>query len=309
MNAKQDPVIVHEVGLRAGIQELATILPTEDKKRWIDSAYAAGIRHMELASFGLPGFHPQLSDGPQVVEYARGHSGLTITGLVSSVAGAYEAFSTGVKRIVVPLPISTLHSLSTLRKTPRDMAGILRTICDLRDRASFPSGIEVVATLATAFGCNYQGRVKHVDVCDMALHAVDAGCDTLALADTTGHATPSMVGDLIEDLLPFSAGRLSLAHFNNSCGLALANIVMALRYGIREFDSALAGLSGNHTATGSASHVVTEDLVFMLEGMGFQTHIEMRKLLACREILDRTFGTESLEGFVARRALTHGWRH
>lgn len=300
MESGNDTVIVQEVGLRDGLQRLSRIMSTDDKKQWIDMAYAAGVRHMELASFGVSETLPQLADGKELVAHANRLLGLVITAVVTEEAGARAALACGVHRIAAPISASVLHSLSNVRRTPREMIEEFRKIRELRDRVDKPHATKVVAVLATALGCNYKGTVRHVEVCDVALQAVDAGCDSLALADTTGHATPDRVGQLIEALLPYCGGKLSTAHFHNTCGLGLANVAAALRYGIREFDSSLAGLGGADSVTGASGNVVTEDLVFMLESMGYHTAIDVRKLLGCRTVLQRTFAAGSLEGFIAR---------
>ncbi|KAA1000966.1 hydroxymethylglutaryl-CoA lyase [Paraburkholderia panacisoli] len=300
MGNEHDEVVVQEVGLRDGLQRLSSIMPTGDKKHWIDTAYAAGVRHMELASFGVLATLPQLIDGAELVAHARRHDGLVITAVATDEAGARAALACGVHRIVAPISASALHSLSNVRRTPREMIEEFRKIRELRDRTDGTRSTKVVAALATALGCAYKGAVPHVEVCDVALQAVDAGCDELALADTTGLATPDKVVDLIEILRPFCSDKLKTAHFHNTCGLGLANVVAALQCGIHSFDSSLAGLGGADGPKSASGNVVTEDLVFMLESMGYRTGIDLRKLMGCRTVLNRTFGQRALEGFVAR---------
>ncbi|MHB9842106.1 beta/alpha barrel domain-containing protein [Paraburkholderia terrae] len=214
-------VVIQEVGLRDGLQRLSSIMPTDDKKRWINTAYSAGVRHMELASFGVIGGLPQLVDGAELVTHARSLAGLVITAVTTDEAGARAALACGVHRIVAPISASALHSLSNVRLTPREMIEEFRKIRELRDRMDAARSTKVVAALATALGCAYKGTVPHGEVCDVALQAVDAGCDELALADTTGLATPDKVAELIENLWPFCSDKLKTAHFHNTCGLGL----------------------------------------------------------------------------------------
>jgi hydroxymethylglutaryl-CoA lyase len=293
-------VVVREVGLREGLQRLSGIMSTYDKKLWIDTAYAAGVRHMELASFGVLGTLPQIADGPELIAHARQLAGLVITAVVTDEAGARAALTSGVHRMVAPISASTLHSLSNVRRTPREMIEELRKIRELRDRTSANCSTKVVAVLATALSCTYKGTVRQVEVCDVALQSVDAGADELALADTTGHATPDKVADLIEVLLPFCSGKLKTAHFHNTCGLGLANVAAALERGIRSFDSSLAGLGGADGPMGASGNVVSEDLVYMLESMGYRTGIDLRRLIDCRSVLSLALGQQAFEGFVAR---------
>jgi hydroxymethylglutaryl-CoA lyase len=303
MNDARKRVTIREVGPRDGLQKLSRVMPSDEKRHWIKLAHAAGVRHMELVSFGGPTLIAQLADGLEMVSFAQTLPDLVISASVSSAEGAREALTAGVHRLCVPISASVLHSLSNVRRTPREMIEELRAIREVIDGWGKHAAIELVAVVATALGCSYRGTVPNEDVCDRVLQAVDAGCDSLALADTTGQATPDKVEALIEAVLPFSSGNLRSAHFHNTYGLGLANVATALECGILEFDASLAGL-GADDATGSGTgNVVTEDLTFMLESMGYSTGIDLRLLLECRSVLSRVFTEDVLDGFVARSKL------
>lgn len=300
-------VTVQEVGLRDGLQSVSDIMPSSEKKRWIDAAYAAGVRHMEVASFVPAKLLPQMADAEQVVAHALGYHDLTVTALVPNLKGAEKALAAGVHRIVAPISVSPAHSMANVRKTPVDMVDEFRRIRELRDAGGKAGSVTLIAGLSTVFGCTYQGNVPLEDVRDIVLRVLEAGCDVVALADTTGFATPGQVDRVFGALKPLAADKLSIAHFHDTRGMALANTVVALRHGIAEFDASLAGIGGCPHAPGATGNVATEDLVFMLESMGYETGIDVRRLLGMRSILQQALPQAALYGALARAGLPKGY--
>jgi hydroxymethylglutaryl-CoA lyase len=295
MDRRHERVIVTEVGLRDGLQSIARTMATDAKKRWIDAAYAAGVRHMEVASFVPPKLLPQMADADQVVAHARSYADLTITALAPNVKGVERALQAGVHRIVVPISVSTAHSLANVRKTPAEM---IEAFADMR--ALSQGRVELIAGLSTAFGCTLQGEVPYADVENIARLSIEAGADTIALADTTGYATPRQVGEILERVRAVAGDRLRALHMHDTRGLALANTVIALQHGIREFDASLAGIGGCPHAPGATGNVSTEDLVFMLQSMGYETGIDLLRLIASRDMLAEALPGEPLHGVLAR---------
>lgn len=298
MDSRPERVIVMEVGLRDGLQSIARTMATDAKKRWIDAAYAAGVRHMEVTSFVPPTLLPQLADAADVVAHARGYADLVVTALVPNVKGAERALEAGVQRIVAPISVSTAHSLANVRKTPDEMIAAfadMRRLCEGR--------AELVAGLSTVFGCTLQGDVPREEVARIARLALDAGADVLSLADTTGMATPRQVGEIIELARGIAGNKLRALHLHDTRGLALPNALVGLQHGIREFDASLAGLGGCPHAPGATGNVNTEDLVFMLESMGYDTGIDLPALLASRNVLAEALPGEPLYGYLARAGL------
>lgn len=300
-------VTVQEVGLRDGLQSVSDIMPSSEKKRWIDAAYAAGVRHMEVASFVPAKLLPQMADAEQVVAHALGYHDLTVTALVPNLKGAEKALAAGAHRIVAPISVSPAHSMANVRKTPVDMVDEFRRIRELRDAGGKAGSVTLIAGLSTVFGCTYQGNVPLEDVRDIVLRVLEAGCDVVALADTTGFATPGQVDRVFGALKPLAADKLSIAHFHDTRGMALANTVVALRHGIAEFDASLAGIGGCPHAPGATGNVATEDLVFMLESMGYETGIDVRRLLGMRSILQQALPQAALYGALARAGLPKGY--
>ncbi|MET0962367.1 MAG: hydroxymethylglutaryl-CoA lyase [Noviherbaspirillum sp.] len=300
-------VIVQEVGLRDGLQSVSGIMPTEAKKRWIDAAYAAGVRHMEVASFVPARLLPQLADAAEVIAHALGYPGLTVTALVPNLKGAEKALDSGVHRIVAPISVSTAHSMANVRKSPLDMVEEfrrIRALCDAGGSAGVP---KLIAGLSTVFGCTLQGEVPLADARDIVLRTLDAGADIVALADTTGHATPGQVARFLEVLKPLADDKVTVAHFHDTRGMALPNTMVALQYGFREFDASLAGLGGCPHAPGATGNVATEDLVFMLESMGYWTGIDVKGLLDARSIIQQALPDAELHGSLARAGLPKGY--
>lgn len=307
MTASKKHVVVQEVGLRDGLQSVASIMSTSDKKRWIDAEYAAGVRHMEVASFVPAKLLPQMADAEEVIAHALMYPDLAVTALVPNLKGAEKALAAGVHRIVAPISVSQAHSSANVRKTPTQMVDEFRRIRELRDAQGKTGSVTLIAGLSTVFGCTYQGAVPLEDVRNIVAQVLEAGCDVVALADTTGHATPGQVETFFGALKPLVGDKLSIAHFHDTRGLALANTIMALRHGIHEFDATLAGLGGCPHAPGASGNVAIEDLVFMLESMGYETGIDVEKLLACRSILQEALPNEKLFGLLGRAGLPKGY--
>lgn len=307
MEHQERKVTVQEVGLRDGLQSISTIMPTADKKRWIDAEYAAGVRHMEVASFVPAKLLPQMADAEEVIAHALTYPDLQVTALVPNLKGAEKALAAGVHRIVAPISVSAAHSAANVRKTPVQMVEEFSRIRELRDASGNSGAVTLIAGLSTVFGCTYQGTVPLEDVRDIVLRVLDAGCDIVALGDTTGHATPGQVDRFLKALKPVAGDKLSIAHFHDTRGLGLANTLIALQNGIAEFDATLAGLGGCPHAPGASGNVAIEDLVFMLESMGYDTGIDMEKLLACRAILKEALPSETLYGALGRAGVPKGY--
>lgn len=305
MSDTHERVVVTEVGMRDGLQSIARTMPTEFKRRWIDAAYAAGVRHMEVASFVPAKLLPQMADAEDVIAHALTYGDLIVTALVPNLKGAQRALASGVHRIVAPISVSTAHSLANVRKTPAEMIESFAAMRELIDSAAGANAwrVELIAGLSTVFGCTLQGAVPYTDIEQIARAALRAGADAIALGDTTGEATPRQVGEIIELVRAVAGSKLRSLHFHDTRGLGLANTLIALQHGIREFDASLAGLGGCPHAPGATGNVNTEDLVFMLDSMGYDTGIDLTRLIASRDILAEALPGEPLYGYLARAGL------
>ena len=260
--------IIREVGLRDGLQSIATIVPTAHKRAWIRAAYEAGQREIEVGSFVPARLLPQLADTAEVLEFARTLPGLKASVLVPNLKGAERAIDFEAELMLVPLSASHAHSLANLRKTPDEVVADIAAIRALRDARGSSTLIEV--GMSTAFGCTLQGRVEPAEVLRLVKAVLDAGVDRVGLADTVGYADPAMVRELFELCLPVAGERLNCGHFHDTRGLGLANVYAALEMGITRFDACLGGIGGCPHAPGASGNVATEDLAYMLASMGYR---------------------------------------
>lgn len=300
-------ILVSEVGPRDGLQSIKTIMPTDAKKTWIRAEAEAGVREIEVGSFVPPKLLPQLADTADVVAYARSIPGLTVAALVPNLKGAHNAVAAGVHKMSLPLSASETHSVANLRRSHAEVLEEVRRIVEwLADvepgrRPHFEVG------LATAFGCSLEGAVPEAKVVELAARAVELGVDEVGLSDTTGSANPAQVQRLIR-LVRAEVGeeRLTGVHLHNTRGLGIANALAALEMGITTLDSSLGGIGGCPAAPGASGNIVTEDLVFMLNSMGYDTGIDIERLLAVREIVAGALPGEPLYGFTFDAGLPKG---
>ncbi len=301
MTAQSAPVVVREVGLRDGLQSIASILPTDRKKEWILSAHAAGQHEFEVGSFVPARLLPQLADTDQVLSFAKSIPEVFASVLVPNLRGAERALVGRADLMIIPVSASEAHSVANLRKTPDEVIAELALIRAARDASASRTLIE--AGIGTAFGCTIQGEVKSSDVLRLLGNALDAGADRVSLADTVGYADPAAVSRLFEQALKIAGNRFWCGHFHDTRGLALANILAALQLGVSRFDTSLAGIGGCPHAPGASGNAATEDVVFMLQAMGRRTGIDVRKLLAVRDKLVSWIPGEATYGALARAGL------
>jgi hydroxymethylglutaryl-CoA lyase len=298
-------VTVSEVGPRDGLQSIKRTLPTEAKHRWIAALAEAGLREIEVGSFVSPKVLPQMADCAEVVARARTIDGLRIVALVPNLRYATMAFEAGTHVITIPVSVSEPHSIANIRKTHPEIIAEVRAIVALRNER-FPD-IKVETSLSTAFGCTIQGIVPEDDVSRMAAAMVEAGSDTINLADTVGYANPAQVKRLFMRLRSEVGDKTGGAHLHNTRGQGLANVVAALDAGVTTFDSSQGGIGGCPYAPGATGNIVTEDLVFLLESMGLDTGIDIDRLIAARAILAEALPGEALYGHVPAAGLPKGF--
>ncbi|MBB6559817.1 hydroxymethylglutaryl-CoA lyase [Acidovorax soli] len=292
---------IREVGLRDGLQSIATILPTEHKRAWIHAAHAAGQREIEVGSFVPARLLPQLADTGELLAYAKTLPGLFASVLVPNLRGAESAIAGGADLMIVPLSASHAHSLANLRKTPDEVVAEVARIRAARDAAGSRTLIE--GGVGTAFGCTLQGTVDKTEVLRLMQALLDAGADRVSLADTVGYADPAMVRDLFEDAVRIAGERFWCGHFHDTRGLGLANVYAALEVGVDRFDACLAGIGGCPHAPGASGNVSTEDLAYLLGSMGIATGIDIAGLLALRGQVAGWLAGETLHGTLWRAGL------
>ena len=300
-------VMVSEVGPRDGLQSVARTMPTAAKHRWIAALAQAGLREIEVGSFVSPKRLPQMGDVAEVVQQAVQLPGVSVLALVPNLKGAERAIAAGTPRLTMPASASNAHSLANIGMTTEAAITEVGRVCALRDGLPAGRRPHVEAGISTAFGCTIEGPVSEDWVIRMAVRLADAGADTVGLSDTTGYGNPAQVGRMFTRLRRELGGRAGGAHFHNTRGQGLANVVAALEAGVTTFDSSQGGLGGCPYAPGATGNIVTEDLVFMLEAMGLRTGIDMARLLAARALVAEGLPGEPLYGHVAEAGLPKGF--
>jgi len=294
-------VTLREVGLRDGLQSIATVMPTGRKLEWIRREYEAGVREIEVGSFVPARLLPQLADTAELLAYAKTLPGLFASVLVPNFKGAERAIEGGADLMIVPLSASHAHSLANLRKTPDEVVAEVARIRAARDAAGSKTIIE--GGVGTAFGCTLQGEVRPTEVLRLMQALLDAGADRVSLADTVGYADPRAVRELFGQAVAIAGERFWCGHFHDTRGMALANVYAALEAGVNRFDASLAGIGGCPHAPGASGNASTEDLAYMLASMGLDTGMDMEALLALRADVARWLQGEALHGAVWRAGL------
>lgn len=301
-------VEISEVGLRDGLQNIATTMSTEAKKSWISAAAAAGITEIEVGSFVPRQLFPQLADTAELVAHALTIPDLCVAVLVPNFRGMQDALRAGVHKLSIPVSVSEQHSQANLKKTIEQMIAEVGKIATEIRSLPASSRPKIEAGLATAFGCSIAGPIDEDQVVRVASLLMEAGCDELGLSDTTGYANPQQVKQLVGRVkAEVGDENLQALHLHNTRGLGLANALAGLDAGIRTLDASLGGLGGCPAAPGASGNIVTEDLVFMLESMGFHTGIDLEALLEVRKIVRAALPNEELFGMLAEVGLPLGY--
>lgn len=293
---KQD-VRLCEVGPRDGLQMAKGIMSAADKIQWIRQLARAGLREIEVGSFVSPKLVPQMADTGDVLPEVLTIDGLTVCALACNLRGAIAAYDAGAHVLVFPISVSETHSHANVGKGTDAQVAMMASIVEWVRAQSRPMRID--AAVATAFGCSLEGVVPIARVAAVAEAVACTGVDEIALADTVGYAHPAKIRDVVRATQDAIGTRLSKLHLHDTMGLGLANVLAGLNEGIRNFDSCLGGLGGCPFAQGASGNIVTEDLVFMLESMGYRTGVDLPQLIAARALLAQALPQESLRSGVA----------
>ena len=294
------PVTVREVGLRDGLQLVKRPLDTDKKLDWIRAQAATGFTEIEVTSFVPPALLPQFADAAEVLQGASVVAGLTASALVLNIRGAIRAIDAGARKITFVLSASEAHNQSNVRCSTDDSLAMFRELAaEIRTR----DDIALAGAIATSFGCSIQGEVRESRVLLIAATMADAGAIEINLADTVGYAHPRQVTRIFDDVAREVGQVLLAAHFHDTRGLGLANVVAAFDSGVRRFDAALGGLGGCPFAPGASGNIATEDTVYLLECLGADTGVDIQALLDLRERMPIWLPSESLGGKLATAGL------
>lgn len=296
-------IIVREVGLRDGLQIHETVMPTQDKLAWIKAEAGAGVSEIEVTSYVPPKLIPQFADASEVTEGALKVPGLLVAALIPNLRGAQRGIELGVHKLNFVMSVSHTHNLKNVRRTPEESVVDFKAIVDLI--AQQPEGQRpiICGGLSTALGCSYEGSVSVDAVVRRAVELVQAGADELIVADTVGYAGPAQVRAVFTAVLKEVGDIPVAAHFHDTRGTGLANVSAALDCGVTRFDASLAGLGGCPFAPGATGNIVMEDLCFLLDSMGYETGVDLQKLVEVRAIIERSLPDVAMQGGIAKAGL------
>lgn len=281
-----DKLIVQEVAPRDGLQIEPTWVETADKIALIDRLSTAGFTRIEAGSFVSPKAIPALRDGEAVFTQIERRKGVIFVALVPNVKGAERALSASADELNLVMSASQTHNRANMRMSCEASLAAFGDIVRLARHFA----VSLNATVATAFGCPFEGRIDE----DRVMSIVDAYCemgmDGITLADTTGMANPRQVARLVKRVLQRVPARALTLHFHNTRGLGLANVLAAYEAGARRFDAALGGLGGCPFAPGASGNICTEDLVNLCDEIGIPTDVDLQKLITLSRTLPALLG-------------------
>lgn len=304
-----DSVSVREVGLRDGLQMSSTILPAATKLEWLARSAQAGVREAEVTSFVPRHVIPQFFDAEEVVAGAQAMAPEVVTNaLVVNLKGALRAFDTGLRKVTFVVSASEAHSLANVRRTTDAALDDFDQIARERDARGAAGRVFLSCAIATAFGCTLQGDVEEDRVMEIARRLREGGVDEISAADTVGYANPRQVRSIFRKLERIAGDVPLAAHFHDTRGLGLANVAAALECGVRRFDASLGGLGGCPFAPGATGNIATEDCVYLLETMGYETGVDVQMLLDLRQDLERWLPGERFSGALARAGLPKNYK-
>jgi len=271
-----DEVSIYEVGPRDGLQNEKVILPTERKLELIEGAVQAGIKRVEITSFVNPRWIPAMGDHLEVAAGVKKHDGVCYSALVPNMRGLDGATRAGMQEVAVFMAATQSHNRKNINKTTEEALETYKAVVG----EAKARGMRVRGYVSCVYGCPYEGAVSLDDVRRVADGLLELGVYELSLGDTIGVGTPRQIEHVLLGLLRSGVelGQLAV-HFHDTRGTALANIVVALQHGIRTIDCAVGGLGGCPYAPGASGNVATEDVVYMLQGMGIKTGVDLDKLV------------------------------
>ena len=280
-------ITIVEVGPRDGLQNEQARVSTADKIAFVDRLSAANLPAIEVSAFVSPKWVPQMADAAEVFRGIVRRPGIRYTALVPNVAGLDRAIAAGVDEIAIFAAATDAFSRKNINQSVDESLAAYKEVCD-RARAA---QLRVRGYVSTAFGCPYEGEVSPEAVREVVHKLLDLSVDEISVGDTIGVATPAGVYSVIETLYESGISRGILAlHFHDTRGTALANVFAGLECGITTFDSSAGGLGGCPYAPGASGNLATEDLLYMLEGLGVTTGISLPKLVEASRELSRRLG-------------------
>lgn len=288
-------IILHDVGLRDGLQIEKELVPLEKKIYWAQSLIEGGIDIVQLGSFVNPQKVPQMADTEKLFEHIKKNDKTILSALVLNEKGLQRGLACGVEMFCMGVSASNTHSL---KNTGMETKEALKLIIDIAKKA-IAAGKKVQVSVQSAFGCGYEGKVSEEKVLEIVKEYINHGLKNISLADTAGHANPSQVENLFGRIYDLDKDIECACHFHDTYGLGLANCYAALKMGIKYFETSFAGLGGCPFTAIVGGNVCTEDFVHMLQRMGLRKEIKLEKLIEIARDASQFF-KRTLPGFLYR---------
>lgn len=274
-----ETVRIVEVGARDGLQNEQRIIPTDAKLRLIDGLTSAGITHIEAGSFVSPKWVPQMAETGDVFEQLHRQEGVRYAALTPNLQGLEAAIDAGVSEVAVFAAASESFSEKNINCSIMESLSRFLPVLKLAHERDIP----VRGYVSCVLGCPYEGEVALEKVAEVSAELMDMGCYEISLGDTIGVGTPIEVQQLLQAVSRKVSTKHLAVHFHDTYGQALANILAALQMGISVVDSSIGGLGGCPYAEGASGNVATEDVVYMLQGLGVETGIDLDRLIKVSE--------------------------
>ncbi|MDR0226631.1 MAG: hydroxymethylglutaryl-CoA lyase [Burkholderiaceae bacterium] len=283
---KAAPIRINEVATRDGLQNEAVFVETDDKVALVDRLSGLGYAKIEVTSFTSPAAIPALRDAEAVMHRIRREPGVVYTALVPNVRGGERALECRIDEFNLVMSASETHNLANLRMTRPQSLRQLGEVAALARSAKVPVNI----SLSCVFGCPMEGEVPAAAVLEWVGRLADLGATGVTLCDTTGMAYPPQVHGVCAAIARAYPGLHLTGHFHNTRGMGLVNTLAALQAGIRQFDMSLGGIGGCPYAPGASGNVATEDVVHMLQCMGYDTGVDLAGLITAAHVLEELVG-------------------
>lgn len=279
-------VTVYEVSPRDGLQNEPNVLPIEAKRQLIQALVSSGLQHIEVTSFVSPRWVPQLADAVELVQSLPPAPGVSFSALCPNATGLERAKLAGLKEVAIFLSASESHNQRNTNKSIQRSLEVFEELIP----AARDLGMRVRAYISTVWGCPYEGEVDPRRALEIARELVRWGVYQVSLGDTIGVGNPLQTQRICELFLAEFAQEQLALHFHDTRGTALSNVLVGLEMGIRTFDAAVAGLGGCPYAPGASGNLATEDLVYLLHGMGLETGVDLPALIAAGQLAEQVVG-------------------
>ncbi len=281
-----DRVSVYEVSPRDGLQNEAAPIPLEAKVRLVKALIDAGLSRLELTSFVSPRWVPQLADADELCRAVAPPEGVTLSALCPNAKGFERAKAAGLKEIAVFMSASETHNRKNTNKSIKQSLTTFEEVVP----PAIAAGMRVRAYVSTIWGCPYEGDVDPAVALEISKKLLDLGCYQVSLGDTIGAGTPLQTRRILELFCAEMPKEAIALHFHDTRGTALSNALVGLELGLRDFDASVGGLGGCPYAPGAAGNLATEDLVYMLHGMGVETGVDLERLIEAGRVAEAVVG-------------------